>query len=66
MMRASSLRHKHVQLDQEKLNRARRILGAKTETEALDRALNVVISEDRIDTALKKVRGRGRIRKIFW
>lgn len=64
-MKASSLRHKHVQLDQAKLNRARRILGARTETEALDRALSVVVSQDRIDTALRKVRGRGRIRKVF-
>jgi len=64
-MGAPSLRHKHVQLDQGKLNRAREILGAKTETEALGRALDIVISEAEIDTALKKVRGKGRIRKVF-
>ena len=64
-MKAPSLRHKHVQLDQGKLNRARRILGAKTETEALDRALNVVVSEAQIDTTLRKARGKGRIRKVF-
>ena len=64
-MGAPSLRHKHVQLDQEKLNRAREILGAKTETEALGRALDIVVSEAEIDTALKKVRGKGRIRKVF-
>ncbi len=62
---ASSLRHKHVQLDQSKLDRARRILGARTETEALDRALHIVISEAGIDKALKKARGKGRIRKVF-
>jgi len=65
VMKTSSLRHKHVQLDQRKLNRALRILGAKTETEALDRALSVVVSEDKIDTALRKARGKGRIRKVF-
>jgi hypothetical protein len=64
-MKTSSLRHKHVQLDQRKLNRALRILGARTETEALDRALSVVVSEDKIDTALRKARGKGRIRKVF-
>ena len=64
-MKATSLRHKHVQLDQRKLNKVRRILGVKTETEALDRALNIVVSEAVIDTALRKVRGRGRIRKVF-
>jgi hypothetical protein len=64
-MKNSSLRHKHVQLDQRKLNRALRILGARTETETLDRALSVVVSEDEIDTALRKARGKGRIRKVF-
>jgi hypothetical protein len=64
-MKAVPLRHKHLQLDQEKLNRARRILGAKTETEALDRALSLVVSEGDIDTTLRKVRGKGRIRKVF-
>ena|ERR671919_1482482 len=65
VMKNSWLRHKHVQLDQRKLNRALRILGARTETEALDRALSVVVSEDKIDTALRKARGKGRIRKVF-
>ena len=64
-MKNSSLRHKHVQLDQHKLDRALRVLGVKTETEALDRAPSVVVSEDKIDTALRKARGKGRIRKVF-
>ena len=64
-MGTPSLRDKHVQLDQGKLNRARQILRAKTETEALERALDIVVSEAEIDTALKKVRGKGRIRKVF-
>lgn len=64
-MKAASLRHKHLQLDQEKLDRARRILGAKTETEALDRALSIVVNEAEIDKALRKVRGRGRLQKVF-
>jgi hypothetical protein len=34
-------RHKHVRIDQRKLDRARRILEAETETETLDRALGV-------------------------
>ncbi len=64
-MGTASLRHKHLQLDQGKLNRARRILGAKTETETLERALDLVVSEAEIDTALRKARGKGRIRKVF-
>jgi hypothetical protein len=64
-MKTSSLRKKHVQIDQRKLNRAVRILKASTETEAFDRAPSVVVSEDKIDTALRKARGKGRIRKVF-
>lgn len=64
-MKTSSLRKKHVQIDQRKLNRALRILKVRTETEALDGALSVIVSEDKINTALRKVRGKGRIRKVF-
>jgi len=64
-MGTSALRHKHVQLDQAKLDRARNILGAKTETEALDRALDIVVTEAEVNAALRKARGRGRIRKVF-
>ena len=40
------LRFKHLRLDQEKIEKVRRILNAKTETEAMDRALDKVIQED--------------------
>ena len=39
-------RHKHLVLDQTKLERAQKVLGARTETETIDRALERVISED--------------------
>jgi hypothetical protein len=64
-MKAVSVRHKHLRLDQDKLDRARRILRAKTETETLDRALSIVLSEADIDATLRKIRGKGRIRKVF-
>jgi hypothetical protein len=64
-MKTSALRRKHVQWDQEKLNRAKHILGAKSETETLDRALDIVVAEAEIDTVLKAARGKGRFRKVF-
>jgi hypothetical protein len=64
-MGARALKHKHVRLDQAKLDRARRILAVNTDTEALDRALNVVVAEAEIDTALRGVRGKGRIERVF-
>ena len=59
------LRHKHVQLDQGKLDRARRALGARTETETLDRALDLVVTEADIDWALRGARGKANLRRVF-
>ena len=41
----SRVRHKHFRLDANKIRRAQRVLGARTETETIDRALDEVISE---------------------
>ena len=37
--------HKHFQLDAGKIKRAQKVLQAKTETEAIDRALDFAIDE---------------------
>jgi hypothetical protein len=37
--------HKHFQLDATKIRRAQRVFKAKTETEAIERALDFVIDE---------------------
>jgi hypothetical protein len=39
-------RNKHMILDQAKIKKAQEVLGAKTETEAIERALDSVIEED--------------------
>lgn len=64
-MKTSALRRKHVRLDQEKLNRAKHTIGAKTETEALDRTLDIVVAEAEIDAVLKEAQGKGRLQKVF-
>ena len=64
-MTARALRHKHVQLDQRKLDRARRALGARTETETLHCALDLVVAEADIDRALQAGRGKGKFRRVF-
>ena len=45
MALARTRSHKHFQLDTGKLKRAQRALKAKTETETIERALDVVITE---------------------
>jgi hypothetical protein len=45
MPAAKNRKHKHFQLDAVKIKRAQKALRAKTETEAVERALDLVISE---------------------
>jgi hypothetical protein len=59
------LRHKHVRIDQAKLERAKKVLEASTDTEALDRALTVVVSEAEIDAELRSAGGKARLKKLF-
>jgi hypothetical protein len=47
MARADDRTHKHFQLDAAKLKRAKKALHAKTETETIELALDLVISEHR-------------------
>ena len=66
MAARASVRHKHVRIDQTKLNKARRVLGAATDTEALDRALTLVVSEAEVNAALGRAAGKGALKKLFW
>lgn len=65
MAATASIRHKHIRIDQAKLDKARKVLAAATETEALDRALTLVVSEADIDAALRQSAGKGRLKKLF-
>ena len=44
---AKNLTHKHFRLDSAKIKRAQKALRAKTETETIERALDLAISESR-------------------
>ncbi len=60
-----SVRHKHLRIDQTKLDKARKVLNAETETETLDRALEIVVSEAEINATLRRVAGTGQFKKLF-
>jgi hypothetical protein len=47
MATTSKRSHKHFQLDPGKIKRAQKVLQAKTETEAIERALDFTIAEHR-------------------
>lgn len=50
-------RHKHVKLDQRKIDFAKRYFGVASEREAIDRALGLLMQEQRIVRRLKALRG---------
>ena len=61
----SALKRKNYYLDERKIRRARAILGARTETEAVDAALDLVVFRRPILKSLEKVAVKGGIEKIF-
>ena len=65
MAARASVRHKHIRIDQSKLDKARKVLAATTETEALDRALTLVVSEADIDDVLRRAATTGKLKKLF-
>jgi hypothetical protein len=54
-----ALRHKHLKIDQLKLDRAKRILKLATEQDTVDRALDAVLAEETIIRAQRKARAVG-------
>ena len=61
----NNLKRKNYYLDERKIRRAKAILGAKTETEAIDAALDLVVFRSEILTSLEKVAGKGGVEKVF-
>jgi hypothetical protein len=58
-------RHKHLRLDQSKIDRAKRLLGTKTEQETIERALDLVVAEERILKAHRRLAGVGGLEDVF-
>jgi len=56
-MATASVRHKHLKLDQRKIDFAKRYFGVDSEQEAIDRALSVLMEEERIVKAMKPLAG---------
>lgn len=57
-MKAKSTKDKHLKLNQEKIEMVKEILKAKTETEAIERALDLVITIDRNTLKRKEIATR--------
>jgi hypothetical protein len=70
MTAASRRAHKHLRLDAVKIKRAQKALRAKTETETIERALDLAISEHEsnrltLDANERFLRSGGEIKDVF-
>jgi len=51
--------------DSEKIRIVRRITKAESDSDAVDKALDIVIANSRIEKTLKSVKGKGNIKDIY-
>jgi hypothetical protein len=56
-MGTASRRHKHLKLDEQKIDFAKRYFGVTSEQDAIDRAPGLRMQEERIVRRLKALRG---------
>lgn len=52
-------------LEQDKIRKVKKIVHAKTDTEAINKALDIVIENTKIETMLKAIKGRGTIKDVY-
>lgn len=64
-MRSATTRQKPQRLSQEKLDRLKALLGAQSDTEAIEQAVDLLLAEEDVKTTLRKVKGKGRIERVF-
>ena len=56
-MRNAAVKHKHLKLDQKKIDFAKRYFGVDSEQEAIDRALSLLIEEKEILADMQALKG---------
>jgi len=62
---ASWIRRKNVNIDQAKLDKVREILGAASETEAIDQALSLLLLREELVEGVAKIAGTGGVTNYF-
>jgi Arc/MetJ family transcription regulator len=60
----TAVKRKNYYLDEAKIKRVQRILGTKTETETLNKAMDIIMFRTELLESLKKVSGKGGVQKI--
>ena len=65
-IRASiGIRRKNVNVDQAKLDRAVALLGARSETDAIDQALDLVLFREELVAGIERLAGTGGVENYF-
>ena len=64
-MRAEAARRKNRRPNQQKLDRLKTLLGVQSDTEVIEQAMDLLLAEEDIKTTLRKVKGKGRIERVF-
>ncbi len=65
MATAPVRRHKQARIDRGKHQKAKRLLNAPAPEDALDRASTPVVCEGEIDETLRRIGGKGSLKKVF-
>ena len=52
-------------LDPQKIQKVKKTLQAKTETDAIDKALDLVLAEEKIWSVMESLRGKIKIRDVY-
>jgi len=63
--RRREIRRKNLNIDQAKLDRAVSILGARSETDAIDQALDLVLFREELVDGIRSLAGTGGIENYF-
>ncbi len=65
-MRNAAVKHKHLKLDQKKIDFAKRYFGVQSEQEAIDRALSLLVEERQLLAAMEPLKGNLKGDKRSW
>jgi hypothetical protein len=64
-MAKSGIVRKNLRLTQAKIDRAKRILGTKTETETIEQALDLVALRKELADGIRRIAGTGGVVNVF-
>lgn len=64
-MASSGVVRKNLRLTQDKIDRAKKILGTRTETETVEQALDLVAYRKEVVAGIERIAGTGAIHDIF-